>query len=151
MTGFTIESSVVQSFELVSENFSQDLFLAIAPAFPPSELIGFDGDKVGGLVQMKIGVGVLSKIWISEIVSREKTRDKMEFIDVGRQLPPPLKKWRHRHVVKRERDGSTSIIDDIQFTSGWKMIDYGIYPVLKFMFSKRTRAYRKYFDGLKTT
>ena len=151
MLQFTIESSVPQSFELVSTNFSEELFRALAPAFPPSELLLFDGDRVGGLVKIKLGVGILSTVWVSEIISRTEDDDKVEFVDVGLELPPPLQEWRHRHMVKRNSDGSTLIVDDIQFSSGFKALDYILYPVLKTMFSMRTPAYLKYYNELVVT
>jgi len=148
MLNFKIESKIYHPFELVSQNFSKDLFEALAPVFPPSQLESFDGDRVGGLVKIRLGIGALSKLWVSEITSRTEHADKVEFVDEGRQLPPPLSKWLHRHVIRREADGTTLIIDDISFSSGSKILDYMIYPALFAMFSLRTPAYKKYYDRL---
>lgn len=151
MIAFKIESIVQVPFHIVVNHFSEDLFQALAPSFPPSRLISFDGDRVGGLVKIELGKAPLSQIWISEITHRIETDQKLEFIDVGVQLPPPLKTWQHRHVVERISDDETLIIDDIQASSGSRLIDLAMRPVMYRMFKQRTPAYKKYFDGLAAT
>jgi len=148
MLQFSIESKVPYAFEFVSQNFGEELFEALAPAFPPSELVHFDGDRVGGLVKIRLGVGALSKVWVSEIISREVSDMKVEFVDVGRALPPPLKKWRHRHVIEHLSKEETLITDDIQFSTGLKALDYIMHPVMKTMFAMRKPAYVKFYKEL---
>ena len=50
-----IESIIPEiSVDEVFERFNQDLFLALAPKFPPSKLLRFDGCKTGDIVEIEM-------------------------------------------------------------------------------------------------
>lgn len=148
MISFKLETTVQAPFGIVVNNFSEELFQALAPSFPPSKLISFDGDRVGGLVKIQLGIAPVSQLWISEIISRKASDELVEFVDKGIQLPIPLKEWEHRHVIKKISDEETMIIDDIKCTSGAGLVDLMMKPFLKMMFSQRTPVYQRYFRDL---
>lgn len=148
MISIQVETLVPVPFQVVVDNFSEDLFQALAPAFPPSKLISFDGDSVGGLVEIRLGIPPLSQVWISEIISRSESEGLLAFVDKGIQLPPPLREWEHKHVVKSASGTETIIIDDITCTSGYGWMDTLLKPFILKMFQNRTPVYQRYFDEL---
>ena len=67
------------------------------------------------------------------------------FVDEGKILPPPLKSWKHHHIIKKVSDTSSLIIDDIVFSSGNIWPDRLLYPFLKLQFLLRIPVYKRYF------
>ncbi len=126
----------------VSNMFDENLFQYLLPQFPPSKIEIFEGSKKGNIVQLQIG----PLRWQSIITHDEINESEAFFIDVGKILPFPLRYWKHKHIVRKVDETSCSIIDDMEFSSGIKMIDYLIYPFMKSMFSKRIKQYRAYFS-----
>lgn len=85
--------------------------------------------------------------WISEITDSKKQANEYYFIDKGVKLPFGLKQWEHRHGVKGINKNKTQIVDEIDFSTGYKLIDFLIYPILYFTFLPRKNLYRKYFEN----
>ena len=138
-----IETAVKESVEKVFLAFDEKLFLALKPPLLPMKLMRFDGCKVGDQVHLDLGLNV----WISLITEHSVATDECYFVDEGSQLPFPLKRWRHKHLIKN-KDGVTLIIDNIDFSTGLKLLDYLVFPALYFMFWLRKPVYRKKFGEL---
>ena len=67
------------------------------------------------------------------------------FVDEGTQLPFFLKKWRHRHrILKTDADASI-IVDEIDYTTPFWLLDYLIYPMMYLQFYMRKPVYKRYF------
>lgn len=146
MPQFQIVSTVDVSLERVSNDFGESLFKALQPTFPPNALINYDGDHIGGLVQIRLGIPPLSQMWVSEIVSKSSGDGYWQFVDEGTQLPFPLKSWRHIHRLEDKGDDATTIIDDITFSTNSVILDALLLPIMRKMFSSRKEGYRRYFE-----
>lgn len=120
------ETKVDQTPEQVFAQFDRDLFLSLNPPGLPVELQRFDGCKEKDEVHLKFPFGMK---WISVITEQKSSENEIYFIDEGRTLPFPLKKWTHKHGIFRQNKG-TIIVDDIFFSSSNKIYDYLILPVL---------------------
>ncbi len=135
-----IETPVAQDYKTVWAGFNEDLFLALKPIFPPLKLLRFDGSMAGDEVHVQI----FNQRFDALIVEQAELEGEIYFIDEGKQLPFPLKKWRHRHRMIQQAKGSL-IIDDIQFSTGFVLLDYLVYPGLYLQFAGRKPVYQKIF------
>ena len=139
-----IETPVAQDYKTVWAGFNEYLFLALKPVFPPLKLLRFDGSMKGDQVHVQI----LNQRFDALIVAQDELENEIYFIDEGQQLPFPLKRWRHRHRILKQAQGSV-IIDDIQYSTGILPLDYLVYPALYFQFASRKPVYQKIFGKLK--
>jgi len=134
-----LRSKVARDIRFVQSNFDEALFHHLLP--PGAELIAYGGSKKGDIVHLKLP---LAGEWISEITENGKSEHQYYFIDEGRQLPFPLKKWKHRHVLHRDQ-GHTIVEDDMSYSTGNVLLDLLFYPVLLFSFLPRIWQYKNYF------
>ena len=125
----------------VNNRFDADLFRYLLP--PGAQLIEFGGSKKGDVVHLKLP---LAGEWVSEITETGVSEDKCYFIDEGRKLPFPLKKWKHKHVLHRAGQ-STIIEDNMTFSTGNIITDLLFYPVLLVAFVPRVWQYKSYFNA----
>lgn len=130
----------------VFAGFTRELFEALAPAFPPSRLLRYDGNDVGDEVHVSLGLGPLSRLWVSEITAREEARGRCVFVDEGRRLPSPLTYWRHRHVVEDAGPGRVAIVEDVTFATPLPLVTRAMTPVIRAQFEARGPGYAAYFD-----
>ncbi|MTI21842.1 hypothetical protein E1176_12490 [Fulvivirga sp. RKSG066] len=138
-----LKTTVEAQMETVFQAFDEKLFRYLLP--PGAKLLRFDGSREGDLVHIKFGFPLFSE-WISEIVEDGKEGRMRYFIDVGKKLPTPLKKWKHMHIVRRS--GQQSIIEDnMSFSTGLKLLDILIYPFLYLAFLPRKKQYKEYFKA----
>ena len=142
MLKINLKSNIEHDFKSVLERFDGDLFRYLLP--PRAELIEFGGSKQGDKVHLKLPI---AGEWISEITEDTISDDFFYFIDEGRKLPFPLKKWHHRHVLRK--NGPKTIVEDIMsFSTGTIITDLFFYPVLYLSFLPRVWQYGKYFKSL---
>jgi ligand-binding SRPBCC domain-containing protein len=137
----TLRSRVNGELSAVHNRFDHDLFKYLLP--PGAQLIEFGGSEKGGMVHLKLP---LAGEWISEITENAMLADMYYFIDEGRKLPFPLKKWKHKHILHRA--GKNTIIDDdITFSTGNVITDMLFYPFLLLSFLPRLWQYKSYFKA----
>ncbi len=129
-----LKTKVAQDMQAVFAQFDEHLFLKLNPPGLPVQLVRFDGCEVEDEVHLKFPFGMQ---WVSVITKAGQTDKMCYFVDEGRRLPFPLKKWTHQHLVVKETKG-TAIVDDIFFQTQYKLLDVFIYPFLWLQF-----AYRK--------
>lgn len=141
MINLKLQSRVACKLETVQARFDEDLFRYLLP--PGAALIKYDGSKKGDIVHLKLPV---VGAWMSEITEDGSTDNGSYFIDEGRQLPFPLKQWKHRHVLHRDGD-HTIIEDDMHYSSGSRLLDLLIYPALLLAFLPRVWQYKGYFNS----
>ena len=84
-----LKSKVTCELETVHSRFDGELFKYLLP--PGAQLIEFGGSTKGDIVHLKLPLAVE---WVSEITENGKSEDSYYFIDEGRKLPFPLKKWK---------------------------------------------------------
>lgn len=137
------ETAVAAAPEEVWARFDRELFLALAPSWPPFELKRFDGCQPGNLVEIELRLPFFKQRWISRITEQHSGPDEIYFVDEGVQLPFFLKTWRHWHGIQRRGAGSL-IVDDIHFTSPLKSQAL-FYPQLYAQFKARGPIYRRMF------
>lgn len=137
-------TQVQQGPQQVMQGFDKDLFIKLSPPFPKVRVLTFGGSKKDDLVELELSFGLFKLKWTSKITDDFQSEDELYFIDEGILLPYPLKNWRHKHIIKKDRNGA-KIIDDIEFQSQNKLIDTLIYPFLALQFIYRKPIYRKVF------
>ena len=135
----TLRSKVNGDLASVYHRFDGDLFKYLLPL--GAQLIEFGGSKKGDRVHLKLPV---AGEWISEITEDGISKDRCFFIDEGRKLPFPLKKWKHKHIL-HAAGTSTIIEDNMTFSTGNIITDLLFYPVLLFSFLPRIWQYKSYF------
>lgn len=139
-----LKTEVIQPLEKVVSGFNDSLFMALSPPFPKVILLRFDGSKAGDTVSLELNFILFKQKWTSQISESNKSEGQFYFIDEGTELPFPLKKWRHKHVIKSTKNGSI-IIDDIDFGTNLLLLDVLIYPFLLLQFIYRKPIYRRIF------
>lgn len=139
-----LKTDVSQNYKKVFEAFDERLFRKLAPPYPKLKLNRFDGSEPGDVVEVELQTGIKSFKWTSLITDRSITDRDAYFVDEGQILPPPLKLWRHKHLVTANGTGST-IHDIITYSTGNKWLDLLLYPLMLAQFSMRKPVYRKVF------
>lgn len=135
----TLKSSVNLDYNSVYKGFNSKLFSYLLP--PGAKLIQFGGSKKGDIVHLKLP---LAEEWVSHIIENGQTSTSYYFIDEGKKLPFPLKKWKHKHVIESSNN-MTIIIDNMTFSTTNIILDLLFYPVLLLSFLPRTWQYNNYF------
>lgn len=126
--------------------FTRELFLALAPPFPPFRLLRFDGCQQGDEVHLELGAGPLRRPWTSLITEHGHQSDgTYYFVDEGQVLPPPLRYWRHRHLMRPAPGGGTFIVEDLEYRTRFRWLDALLRPVVWAQFAWRRPIYRRWF------
>ncbi|MBK6267178.1 hypothetical protein JKA74_19190 [Marivirga sp. S37H4] len=141
-----INTKVKSNYMDVKKGFNKELFLKLNPPFPPVELKEFGGCEKGDKVHLVLNFIFFKQHWISDITYDHTDDQLFEFIDEGVRLPFFLKYWKHHHVVRSDKDGGATIVDDITFKSPFLLMDYLLYPLLWGQFIYRKPIYRKFFQ-----
>ena len=140
-----ISTLVKQPYKKVFEGFDQNLFIKLAPPFPPVKLLRFDGCKVDDRVALRLNFIFFKQIWESLITDYQNNEQEISFMDEGVKLPFFLKYWKHHHRIIKEGE-QTQIVDDISFKTPFFLFDYLMYPALYLQFLYRKPIYRKIFS-----
>lgn len=136
-----LKSRVIGSYLDVSKSFDRSLFEFLLP--PGAKVLQFDGSKKGDIVHLRFSFPFKTD-WVSEIIEDSISNGECYFIDKGTNLPFGLRHWIHKHRIVK--DGNHSIIvDDIEFSTGNRILDLIYYPILYLSFLPRKFQYPKYF------
>lgn len=128
------------------EAFDEALFRRLAPPFPRLRLLRFDGSQPGDEVAVELLTGFRRFRWTSRITERQATDREAWFVDEGMELPPPLRSWRHRHLVTSRGENLATIHDIIDYGTGSRFLDLLLYPLLWAQFAYRKPIYRRVFS-----
>ncbi|QCR25138.1 hypothetical protein [Pontibacter sp. SGAir0037] len=139
-----LKTTVQQDFRHVFDAFDEKLFLALSPPYPRLKLLRFDGSAPGDIVAVEMLTGFSRHCWTSLITEREVTDTDAYFVDEGQELPAPLQTWHHKHLVSKHGNGAI-IHDIITFSTGNKLLDQLLYPLMLAQFSMRKPVYKKLF------
>ena len=133
----------------VFEGFTRELFEALTPVLPPTRVVRYDGNAVGDIVHLQLGLWPLRQDWVSEITAHECYQRDCFFVDEGRKLPWPLTSWRHRHVVSQVGPREVEITEDISYATNFNVLTVLMRPLLYAQYAGRGQKYRRYFgrDG----
>ncbi len=143
-----VTTQVGQDYLSVKAGFTEDLFLALNPPFPPVKILRFDGCEKDDLVSLELNFILFKQVWESLITEGETTNQEFRFIDQGIKLPFFFKYWKHHHRVI-DVDGASQIIDDIEYKTPFFLFDWLMWPALYFQFLYRKPVYKKYFKVAK--
>jgi len=119
----TFRTEVGASLQDVKSGFNRDLFLQLKPFFLQLKLDRFDGCERGHEVHLRTGLPGFLQPWVSRIVEDSISEKCWYFVDEGASLPFPLRSWKHRHEVRVTHQGTSEILDMIDYSSE---IDYSI-------------------------
>lgn len=142
-----LETKVVGNYIEVMKLFDLKLFEALKPVGAKMEIVEFTGSEKGDTVHIRF-VSPIKADWISKITKHGADENRAYFVDEGKTLPWPLKKWKHIHSVEKIDESNSLIVDDISFSSNNKILDIFIYPALYLGFYPRKAIYRRYFSEL---
>lgn len=126
--------------------FDEQLFRALAPPFPRLRVVRFDGSRPGDLVAVELDWLLVRQTWTSLITEAAASPDEAYFVDEGQQLPWPFRAWRHRHIARALPTGGVEIRDDIVYSTGFRLFDAILYPVMWLQFAYRKPIYRRVFQ-----
>ncbi|MFC6222061.1 hypothetical protein ACFP2F_02320 [Hymenobacter artigasi] len=142
----TLRTSVSQPPAVVMAGFTRELFVALAPPFPRLRLLRFDGCHTGDRVEIELDTLVKRLSWTSLIVDDGVQPDGTHFfVDEGQVLPPPLRFWRHRHLIQPGPRGGSVIVDALEYRTASRLLDALIYPAMWAQFAWRRPIYRRWF------
>ena len=142
----TLRTAVAQPPAQVMAGFTQELFVALAPPFPRLRLLRFDGCRTGDRVEIELDVLVQRLRWTSLITDAGQQPDgTLFFVDEGQTLPPPLRYWRHRHLVQPGPAGGSVIVDALEYRTASRLLDVVLYPAMWAQFAWRRPIYRRWF------
>lgn len=140
-------TSVAADFEELESRFDRDLLEKLLAPGLPVKIERFDGLSDGDELHIVFGDGRFSGKWVSRIQENERSRNEWSYVDIGIELPQPLKTWRHKHRLLKRPAGGTFIRDEIEFTTGRMLSDAAVFPVLYALFASRGPVYRKMFGA----
>ena len=134
-----IKTPVSKNYCEVFQRFDRDLFVALKPPILSLKVERFDGCKKGDEIHLKIN----GQRWVSHITEFYQSDDEIYFIDIGVIIPVPLSSWKHIHHIIRTGQDTCEVIDDINYSTGNKILDKAIYPFLYAIFFLRRPIYKK--------
>jgi ligand-binding SRPBCC domain-containing protein len=140
-----LQTRVSQNYLAIFEAFDETLFRKLAPPFPRLRLLRFDGSYPGDVVEIELLTGLKRLRWTSLITERQITDREAWFTDLGQELPPPLKYWKHRHLVSNKGQNQSTIHDIIDYRTGSSLLDRLLFPFLWAQFAFRKPIYRRVF------
>jgi ligand-binding SRPBCC domain-containing protein len=141
---FKITTKVGQDYKTVFSKFDLYFFKLLKPPLIGFKVNRFDGCEPGDEVHVEINTFGWKQEWKALIIEKTETNNEIYFIDEGLQLPRPLKKWRHKHIIAKFIDSSI-IIDNIAYSTNSIFLDILLYPVMYLQFFLRKGVYKSYF------
>ena len=144
---FQITTRVQGTPKTVFQHFDQRLFDQLTPPGMKVHLIRFDPPTVGvgGIVHVKLtALGIIRQEWYTTFTEYSTSEDLCYFVDQGQKLPPMMKSWQHRHIIRKTATGS-EIIDDVTFQGRNPLMSLLLYPIIYLQFRYRKPIYRRYF------
>ena len=144
----TLRTAVAQPPAQVLAGFTRALFEALAPPFPKLRVLRFDGCRTGDEVVIELDTGVTTLSWTARIVDHGVRPDGTHFfVDEGQALPPPLRFWRHRHLIEPGPSGGSVVVDALEYRTAAPLLDALLYPALWAQFAWRKPIYRRWFSA----
>ena len=141
-----LRTAVAQPPAQVMAGFTRALFEALAPPFPRLRVLRFDGCRTGDHVDIELNTLVKRLRWTSLIVDDGQLPDGTQFfVDEGQELPPPLRYWRHRHLIEPGPGGTSVVVDNLEYRTASPLLDALLYPAMWAQFAWRQPIYRRWF------
>jgi len=171
----TIEviQNVDSTIDIVRQNFNEDLFRFLNANYFALKVERFDGVNVGDRFKIDLTGGVVSLalqqaakivpaillgghnlenlklIWEGEIVEAGENMGGFYFIDIGFNLPFPIRSWKHLHrSVPNTLKGGVDIIDHLEFESSISLLEMPLALGFTQMLNQRGPKYKEYFQKI---
>lgn len=144
MMQLRVATQVKASLDEVRAAFTQELFTALNPPFPPVKLMRYDGNKPGDLVKLSLGPTWLNQQWTSKIIKTEASNKHWMFVDLGIELPFFLRSWEHSHEV-HDKGTHRLIVDFIQLAGPWWVPDFLLKLLFTALMRYRRPIYQRFF------
>lgn len=142
---FIVKTTVGPSTkETVLAGFTSNLFTSLAPPFPKLTLLRYDGCEKGSEVHLQLDFLFYKKNWISIITENGVTETELYFVDEGSVFPAPIKKWKHRHII-RQLNTTVEIEDNVTYSCRNRVLDILVFLPFYFLFLYRNPIYKNYF------
>lgn len=137
-----IETTVSGNYLQIFSRFNVTLFKALTPPLTSIKVQRFDGCAVGDEVHLEVKLlNMITQKWQNKITSAHQNESEVSFTDCGTVMPAPLISWKHIHTIRKINETESVIVDDIDFSSGSRILDQLMYPVLFVMFNARKPVY----------
>ncbi|HEX8328730.1 MAG TPA: hypothetical protein VF629_14405 [Hymenobacter sp.] len=141
-----LRTAVAAAPAQVMAGFTRALFEALAPPFPKLRVLRFDGCQTGDRVEIELNTLVKRLPWTSLITDHgQQPNGTHFFVDEGQVLPPPLRFWRHRHLIEPGPNGGSVIVDNLEYRTASPLLDALLYPAMWAQFAWRKPIYRRWF------
>jgi ligand-binding SRPBCC domain-containing protein len=146
---FQILTSVQGSHREVFAGFDHQLLLKLTPPGAKIELLHADmPDAPQGYIQLRVTLlGIIRQNWINDFSHFELSDRECHFVDQGRQMPFPIRFWRHDHRVLADGADRSIINDDVTFKTGFFLLDWLLFPLLWLQFRYRRPIYKRHFGA----
>jgi len=145
-----LTTSVPGNYLAVMNRFDIELFKYLTPPFPKVKIHAFTGTEKGDSYHIEF-LFPMRGHWKGVITDRQSNDQEAYFIDEGNELPLGLSYWHHKHIVRKETDTTSLIIDQINFRGSYSFLTPLLYPMLYMAFRMRKPLYKKYFNALEST
>ncbi len=137
-----IETPIANNYLEVFSRFNVTLFKALKPPLTDIDVTRFDGCAVGDEVHLSVRLlQVIKQEWKNKITSAHQNDNEISFTDEGLVIPAPMRSWKHVHTVRKVDNNHCVVVDDIDYTCGFVLLDQLLYPVLWSMFKARGPVY----------
>ncbi len=145
-----IITTVLAPFKVVSGGFNRELFDYLLAFIPLTRVNRYEGQQPGDIIDISIAFPFFQK-WTVIIKESWGSYREYGFADRGLRMPLGIKYWQHIHRVVARNNTSSFVIDDIEFETSAKWLDYIIYIPLLLMFYPRKLQYKWYFKKYTST
>lgn len=142
MNNIKVVTKINKSASEVFSRFGDGLFEKLVPSF--AKVLRNDGIYVGSKVSVKFMIPFM-KTWYSQIIDVYKG-NSYYFTDIGLSgMPFGIIEWRHHHKVVRIDSTSCFIVDDIQFKTNSRVLDYIVKLIFSASMKMRRGQYKNFF------
>jgi len=135
-------------FKIVQKGFNKELFEYMMPPFSLARVVRYEGQGPGDIVEIKFNLPFMG-YWTVIIKEAWLSHREYGFVDRGLRVPFGINYWKHIHRVVARNNDSTFIVDDIEYETSWKVLDFLLYFPLFMAFYPRKFQYQSYFKKLK--
>jgi ligand-binding SRPBCC domain-containing protein len=142
-----IKTSVQGNHVEVFKRFDHSLLLQLTPPGMRMELLHFEEPHLpGSCIRIRVTIlGLIRQNWENVFSDYDIGPAECHFVDTGRKMPFPMRRWRHDHRVIADGADRAIINDDVTFETGFLLTDWLLRPIMWLQFRYRRPIYRRLF------
>lgn len=115
---------------------------------PLIKLKRFDGYFEQAEFELEFDWYFFQQTWQGLITAFEENEQQVRFTDEIQKPFGLFKQWKHQHHFIKLDENMTEIIDDVEFSSGYLLIDLSLLPIIYTQFFLRKPMYHLMFHPL---